>query len=198
MIYIYGDSHGLYNFRGLTTEHCNLSYPAITMFRIGRDKNIIGFQPEHLSESNTFILNYGEIDCRCHIGRQTEDFNIVCHQLIDAFFTTISETITKYKQIIICGIVPSIRRHEYEDIHGPVTHAFPYVGSDDERSRNSLKMNELIVASCVKYGYIYIDLFEDYARSDNTLKFELSDQICHIKENKKILDKLSKIITTEI
>ena len=68
MIYIYGDSHANNNFRGLTLPSINKYESSITMFRIGRDNSIINF--ESSNESDTNILCYGEVDCRCHIQQQ--------------------------------------------------------------------------------------------------------------------------------
>ena len=43
MIYIYGDSHAEFNFKRLKLPHINFRQANITMFRVGRDNEIINF-----------------------------------------------------------------------------------------------------------------------------------------------------------
>jgi hypothetical protein len=72
MIYIYGDSHGMFSFKKLNIPHRNYSEISVTMHRIGRDNQIINFNNiEHNNES-IICLVYGEVDCRCHIQRQID------------------------------------------------------------------------------------------------------------------------------
>jgi hypothetical protein len=70
MIYFYGDSHCQYSFKGLNLEHKNFYQASVTMHRIGRDNTIINFNNNKLNSIN--VLCYGEVDCRCHIGRQID------------------------------------------------------------------------------------------------------------------------------
>ncbi len=194
MIYIFGDSHANFNFRGLTEPHYNLHQPSITMHRIGRDGYIINFDQSFCSVENTFILCYGEVDCRCHVARQIatgRELNEICNELINKYIETIQASITEYRQIILCSITPPLRRREYEDIHGPITHEFPFIGTDEERVKYTLLMNKLLKEAAEKNGYRYLDLWSHYARSeDGTLNSEYSDSICHIINNTFILEQL--------
>ena len=66
MIYIFGDSHGGTNFLGLTLEHKNCSINSVTMFRVGRDNEILNWDPSFNGPENIFIFNHGEVDCRSY------------------------------------------------------------------------------------------------------------------------------------
>jgi hypothetical protein len=93
---IYGDSHGFLSFRGLTMNHRNLSQFSRTMFRIGRDNQIVNFQPSHSSKDTIFCLVYGEVDVRGHVGKQVHygrHHETVCKELVDAYFRTIRQNI---------------------------------------------------------------------------------------------------------
>lgn len=136
MIYIFGDSHANANMYDFDLPHTYLHQVAITMHRIGRDNNIINFDESYNREGNTFILFYGEIDCRCHIhkqlqqGRKLED---IVEELVSNYFKTISNNITKYKQIIIGSVTPPVCKLFHESKFGVITHEFPILGSNEER-----------------------------------------------------------------
>ena len=70
MLYIYGDSHAYFSFNNLKLRHMQLFQYSVTMHRITRDNTIINFHNSHLGYQNIFCLVYGEIDVRCHIGKQ--------------------------------------------------------------------------------------------------------------------------------
>lgn len=43
MIYLFGDSHASYSFKNLPLDHIDKHHASITMFRVGRDNEIINF-----------------------------------------------------------------------------------------------------------------------------------------------------------
>ena len=190
MLYIFGDSHALFSFKGLTIPHQNRSYPSITMYRIGRDNCIINYTSDIDLSENTIVICYGEVDCRCNIGKQIllgRNEDLLIEELVSSYFRTISQ-ISK-AQIIIVGVIPSVSQKEHEKIHGPITHEFPFVGSDEDRIRYRNKVNEKLKDYSLKNGYIYFNPYEYYTRSDGILKRELSDNNCHLGDNTYFLEK---------
>jgi hypothetical protein len=191
MIYIYGDSHAMLSFNGLTLENINKSHSNITMFRVGRDNTIINFDNNQvLSKNDVTIIVYGEIDCRCHIQKQInlgKNEDDVINELVTNYFNTLKNNL-KYDNIkIIVGIIPQSKQSDYEDINGPITHEFPFVGKDEDRIRYTNKMNQLIENMCVINNYIYFNPYSYYTRDDGTLKYELSDSTVHLKDNSHFL-----------
>ena len=197
MIYVFGDSHAQFNMKGFAIPHINLYHYSITMFRIGRDNHIINYSDTYNNPDNTFILFYGEVDCRCHIGKQIllgRELNEIIENLVSQYFNTIKNNITSYKQIIISSITPPICKERYESIYGPNTSEFPFIGTDDERILYTQLMNNKLREYCNKYNYIFLDTYNYY--SDNgLLYFDKSDSICHIIENKYIHDIIISHIT---
>jgi len=47
-------------------------------------------------------------------------------------------------KIIVVGVIPPIKQCEHENIHGPILHQFPFVGTDEDRGRFTIKVNQLI------------------------------------------------------
>lgn len=196
MLYIFGDSHANNNFYNIDIENVNLYQNSITMYRIGRDGVIINFDSSYNSENNTFILLYGEVDCRCHIGKRVElgiEYENVCEEIVNNYIETIKKNIIKYKQIIICSITPPYCRYDYESINGPITHEFPFIGSDEERVKYTILVNKLLKEKCIKNNFTFLDIFEFYSGENGTLKSELSDKVCHIIDNEYIIQELKKI-----
>lgn len=196
MIFIYGDSHSYYSFRDLTLEHKNYNQSAITMFRIGRDNKIINFNSTEHDTNSVICLLYGEIDCRCHIKKQVETGRTeddVIKELVNNYFKTIDYNVRLKKAVIVVGVTPAIRKMDYESKHGPVTHEFPFLGTDEERVMYTNKTNAHIKKNCTLFGYIYFDPYDYYKREDGTLRYELSDSLCHIGDNSHFLSKFNDV-----
>ena len=68
------------------------------------------------------------------------------------------------------------------------------IGTDEERVLYTQLMNRSLKEKCIEEGFTFFNYYDDYARLDGTLKFELSDGICHIKDNSMLLEKLEKIL----
>ena len=197
MIYIYGDSHMDNSFRNLKLEHTNLYRPSITMFRIGRDNEIINFNRDNIKKGDTIVLGYGEIDCRCHIHRQIlsgKKEDDIIYELVNNYFNTIlKNTKDLYARIIIVGVIPPTNQSEYEKINGPIQHEFPFVGTDEERVRYTNKINNLLYNFSIAYNYIYFNPYDYYTRLDGTLKYEFSDSNVHLRHNSHFLEKFNPL-----
>ncbi len=199
MLYIYGDSHSFFSFKNLTIPYETRHQFSITMFRVGRDNTIINFNPaEHDSES-IICVAYGEVDCRCHIRRQIKLFRTedsVIRELVTNYFRTLQNNIKNVKKVIVVGVIPPTRRYDYESLNGPITHQFPFVGTDSDRVRYTLKVNALIERFCNMHGYIYFNPYAYYTRDDGTLKYEFSDKNVHLGDNSYFLERFGELYTT--
>jgi hypothetical protein len=199
MIYIYGDSHAEFSFKGLTIPHRNCREYSITMFRVGRDNCIINYNQNEVTSEDIVCLVYGEVDCRCHIQRQInlgKNEDAVISELLHKYFNTIKNNIKTYKKIVVTSVIPPTCQSVYETRHGPITHAYPFVGSDEDRVRFRTKMNNLMETLCAEYGYIYFNPYDFYTNTNGTLKDELSDTNVHIgkEHTKEIIEAFTKLI----
>ena len=196
MIYLYGDSHAYFSFKQLSIPNQNYYQASITMFRIGRDGVIIHFKRNMMRSGDTIVLSYGEVDCRCHIqkqidlGRQEDE---VINDLVAKYIQTIkNNTVGLNVQIILVGVIPPTKRNEYEELHGPITHEFPFVGIDEDRIRYTNKINRLLEKEANLNHYFYFNPYSYYTRQDGTFKFELSDQNVHLGDNSYFLQKFTE------
>ena len=195
-LYIYGDSHGRESLRGIENS-VNKSQSSITMFRIGRDKLIINFSPSDLVDGDVFIFVYGEVDCRCHVGKQvqlgrSEDEVIV--SLVRSYIETIHSTIPNSKKVVVLGVIPPVHQLEHEAIHGPITHEFPFVGTDEDRHRYTQRVNQELEKVCSEFGYQYVYPYGPYTDQYGFLIRKLSDNNCHIGPNEAILEHMRRFL----
>lgn len=199
MIYIYGDSHAYFSFKNLKIDYNSLHCFSITMFRIGRDNIIINFNKDIIQKSDIIILSYGEIDCRCHIQRQInlgKNEDNVINELVNNYFQTIKNNIINIDaKIIIVGVIPPTKQYDYEILHGPILHEFPFIGSDEDRVRYTNKVNKLLEELSIINNYIYFNPYYYYERPDGTLKHELSDSTVHLGNNSFFLEKFIDLYT---
>jgi len=197
MIHIYGDSHANRSFKNLKLPNNDFHSNSITMFRIGRDNIIIRFSKNMIKKGDILVMVYGEVDCRCHIQRQVDlrrNEDDVINELVTNYFNTIkNNTLDLDVKIIIVGIIPTTKQYELESIHGPITHAFPFVGSDENRVIYTNKVNKLLEEFANKNNYIFFNPYSYYTREDGTLKFELSDSVGHLEDNSVFLEKFVEL-----
>lgn len=160
MIHIYGDKYANRSFKNLKLPYNDFHASSITMFRIGRDNIIINFRKNMINNGDIVVMVYGEVDCRCHIQRQVnlgKNEDDVINELVTKYFNTIkNNTIDLDVKIIIVGIIPTTKQYEYESIHGPILHAFPFVGSDENRVIYTNKVNKLLEEFANKNNYIFL------------------------------------------
>ena len=199
MIYIYGDSHARFSFTNLNLEHKDLHCPSITMFRVGRDNAIINFDSNQVfNENDVIVISYGEVDCRCHIQRQINtgrEEDSVINELVEKYFQTITNALyNKNLRVIIVGVIAQTRQFDYEVLNGPITHEFPFVGTDEDRVRFTLKVNLKLEELANKNSYTYFNPYSYYTREDGTLKHELSDRTVHLGDTSHFLERFYAIL----
>jgi hypothetical protein len=178
---IYGDSHPLLLFKGLSIEHRNLFDFGKTMFRVGRDQAIINFRESHNHEDGIFCLAYGEVDIRAHIGKQVQlgrHHVTVCKELVQEYFQAIKKNIVKYKAIIIVAVPPPVDPNDHRHAHN-----LPFVGTNSDRVIYTRDMNTMLDFACKQAGYHFLNPFDFYMRSDGMLNYDLSDGCIHVGKN---------------
>ena len=198
-IFVYGDSHAHFNFRNI--PHHDFHRASITMHRIGRDNIIINFDSSMHDSNSIIVLNYGEVDCRNHIRKQIEkgrEEETVIEDLVTCYFETVKKNVFNHKHIIIVAVVPPTEILQYESVNGPITHEYPFVGTDSERVRYTERMNALLQHKCsdYDYGYIFFDPFQHYKNENGCLKRELSDSNVHVGDTTLLIKKFDELLAT--
>lgn len=200
MIHVFGDSHGNFNFKGLTRPNQNYHINSTTMHKVGRDRlNYIDFNNYNIKNGDTIIYQVGEVDCRCHIGKQLKlgrKLNEIITTLSDNFIKSIEINADRYNdlKVIVACVPPPTKREDVERIHGPITHKYPFVDSDDERVNYTKLLNINLKKLCDDNNYIFLDYYSYYSDENGCLIFELSDTTGHIRDNNRIIELINKIM----
>jgi len=196
---LYGDSHSLLLFKGLQVEHRNLFEFGKTMFRVGRDQQIIKFNETHNDPNRIFCLIYGEIDVRAHIGKQVyygHHHMQVCKNLVDAYMKAIKTNILSYKAIIIVAVPPPVDPADHTiPGHTHIT-PLPFVGTNQDRVIYTNDINTLLEIACKENGYHFLCPFDYYKKEDGTLNYTLSDGCIHIGINTNFLEAFNRLYSS--
>ena len=162
----------MFNFTNIKYDVKNNYQFSITMHRVGRDKlNFINFRSYGIKDNDIIIYQFGEVDCRCHIGKQLllgRKIDEITLELINNYINSINENLIGYQniKIIICCIPPTMNQQYYENLHGPITHEFPFVGINEERIKYTLLVNDLLKKKCIEKSYYFFDYYNHYINDE--------------------------------
>lgn len=190
-ILVVGDSHSR-EFKGI--EECQIHWVGpVTMHRIGRD-GLDGFDlSSQLQEAEAVVLVFGEIDVRCHIGKQVDRAQRSCEEAIDTlarnYIRTILKNRERYQNLwIVYSVTPPIDH--------PSTPEFPFYGSLQQRAEYAELLNAKLDELCWLENIPFLDTYNFYALEDDTLDPSMSDGNVHINHiyNQPIREALDAIL----
>lgn len=147
-----------------------------------------------LSDHDTVIFCFGEIDVRCHVYKRACIENILYKHIIDSlvhnYFRAIRDMIEKCaKKCLNVGVYnippPSRKSTQRENIH------YPYQGTDDERKAYTVYMNMCLKEECHKYAYTFVDIYNDYMDEEGFLDVRTSDGGIHIGQGDSLHEFMS-------
>ena len=193
-IYVIGDSHS-FEFEGI--PNCIICYIGPrTMHRIGRDGlSILDFRTFNIQESDVVVLVFGEIDVRCHIGKQRDEAKRDIDEIIDAliknYFRSIMTNISFYKNLSVFVYTVTPPRDYGDSLE------FPIYGTITDRICILKRLNEKLKKTAQEFNIEVIDVFDDFADLEGKLFPALSDGTVHISSrcNQPIRKQIEKFIT---
>lgn len=216
MVHIIGDSHAFFCFNntqsGITANEIstfyyskndlNITIPfyihwlgSRTMHRVGRD-GIQGLNIRQLGvqENDIAVFLFGEVDVRCHIGRQRDqekrDSNEVIETLVRNYLQVIADNKKTYNNIfcVVVSVTPPCDRG--------FNPAYPFYGPLQERVTITKELNKFLQYYGQKTDISFLDIYSMYAEPDGSLGVSLSDGIIHInpKYNTPIKEKLVELL----
>ncbi len=194
LIHVIGDSHSM----ELSQVPGTLIHwlGPITMHRVGRDGlGCVNLQTLGVQEGEVAIFAFGEIDVRCHIGKQRDEYRRNLNEIIETLATNYIQTILANRalyQKLLCVIYSITPPRE-----GYRCPYFPYYGTIQDRVAITRKLNARLASLCSLVGIEFLDVYKDYATSKGTLKPEDCDANVHIEpsHNQPIIEKLNQILT---
>ncbi len=196
-IHVFGDSHSTCCFgsglipEGTTSNHAiaydqkttlNLAVHHLgprTMHRIGRDGlAILNFKKHNIQNDDVVVLTFGEIDVRCHIGKQHDetkrDLDEILNTLVNNYMRTINLNRAQYANVS-CVIMETMPPSK--DGFNP---NYPFWGTLADRANITKKLNARLLEACCEHNILYLPMHDLYANSDGTLNMTLSDGCVHV------------------
>jgi len=215
-IHVIGDSHGFFCFNNkqslITKDEQSLffyskneKYDAFpfyihwlesrTMFRVGRD-GVAGLNIKRygVGEGDMVVFVFGEVDVRCHIGKQRDEKQREEQEVIDSlassYIAAIKSNMKNYSSLkcVVMSIVPPSDKG--------FNIAYPYYHTLADRVKLTRSLNDNLRNKCERNGIYYLDIYSLFAKEDGSLNESISDGIIHIhpKNNKIIKEKLIELI----
>lgn len=176
------------------------------MYSFGRDKNIIVNQNQ-INNGDYVCFCFGEIDCRAHINKYEPNWKETIDNLVSEYFIAISNNTSNLNvKTCVYNAVPQLERSlpenmwitkwDMDNAHNP--EVLPALGTDEDRVKYTLYMNQKLKEYCKLYNYIFFDVYDKYINDKGYLNPTYSDTNCHIKDPIFIREKLIKILNNEL
>jgi len=144
-----------------------------------------------LNKDGLWIFTLGEIDIRCHFynqihekGRREDE---VIYDLANRYFNKILTLNGRY-DVAIMSVVPPMQydfRKEEVD-KDPAFGIYAVKGSDEERSRYTMKFNRLLDEYAFGEGIMYLNIYSRYKDENGMLPIDMSDGNVHILNRGKV------------
>lgn len=215
-IHIFGDSHASFCFSNERTEiprkeHSYYHYMddsiskqiefsinwfgSKTMFSIARDRlNAINLKNFGVQEDDVVVFVFGEIDARCHIGKQRDikkrDLEEIINSLTRGFIQAIEENKMLFQTLycVVVSVTPPT--------NDAFNEVFPYHGTLEDRATITRQLNDALQSLCTQHAIDFLDIYSHYANKDGILDNAQSDGVVHVnpKENNRIKDQLIRLL----
>lgn len=147
-----------------------------------------------LSDHDTVIFCFGEIDVRCHVHKRVCVEGVpherIIEDLVQNYFRALRDIIEKCEKkslkVGIYNIIPPSRKStQQENIH------YPYQGTDDERRLYTTYMNMCLKKQCQIHEYTFVDIYHDYMDKEGFLDVNTSDGGIHIGQGDSLHEFMS-------
>lgn len=195
-VYALGDSHS-----GTLHPWCeSINFGAETIYSLtsGKiDNHFKVFQDQKmLVKDGLWVFCFGEIDIRCHVHKQIHvkgrNEDEVLTSLVDGYLKKIN---VLHNDIAVMSVVPPCyydnRKSEVDA--DPASLIYQIVGSDEDRSRYTRKLNDYMEEQCVLMGIPYLDIYGLYKDERGMLPVDVSDGNVHILNRGKVGEFLKAI-----
>lgn len=184
ILHTYGDSHasewGAWDKLGIPGLDVRINHiQGKLMYSFGRDMMEV---VSGVRDGDMVVFCFGEIDCRCHINKYEPQWEKVVDDIVDKYFRAIEKNVKNLNvTTFVYNVVPPLERELPENLHTEIGNLLPSLGSDEDRKRYTLYMNERMLQYCKwEYPYVFFDVYHEYVNERGYLNPEFSDKNCHI------------------
>ncbi|PCI94361.1 hypothetical protein COB11_03965 [Candidatus Aerophobetes bacterium] len=195
-VHIIGDSHTRTFSR---IPYCKIDWLGpVTLHRVGRDGlDIVDFRKLKIKDGDVVVFTFGEIDTRCHIGRQILDHKRKLHEVTELlakkYIQTILANCKNYSNILPIVYLPTPPGNKQKEVPN---YRFPFIGTNQQRVLWAKTLNKDLLKQCRKFKIPCINTYHIYSTPDGLLKRNLTDGHIHIhpRHAQPIKNRLDQII----
>jgi len=197
-LHTYGDSHASrhggwdnINIKDLSIRKNHLG-PKLMFTFSNKDININNV----VKNTDYLIFCFGEIDCRCHIGKYKPNTTSNINNLVTSYINTIKDITSNLdpSKVLVYNVVPPLERELAENLFRKGKSSLPTIGTDEEIKNYTLYMNKKLKEQSKDNGFIFFDVYDKYTNNKGFLIKELSDGNCHIKNPIHVQELLINIL----
>lgn len=131
--------------------------------------------------NSTILFVFGEIDCRCHLGKQAElqerPINETVEECVNRYFDVITEVRNLGFNIGAWGVIPSTDFSKYEP-----DHPFPSYGTCQQRNIITKLFNNYLDQLCKINDIIFVSIFEEMLNIDLTANLDYYMDVNHLSQ----------------
>lgn len=180
-IFTVGDSHAWHAWLKIPNVVTGTVGPML-MYSFGRDKPLL---TQHIPLDSILCFCWGEIDCRCHVHKY-QPWQQAVDSIVEEYFKAIDLNVERRdsKLVWIYNVVPPIRNARESP-------SFPFLGTLEERIEYVRRMNQRLSET----KYTFIDLQDEYANSDGSMKDGISDLHVHVEDEKPLTNWIDKNVS---
>ena len=97
-----------------------------------------------VKENDTVIFSFGEIDCRCHVGKYPNNEEVI-EKLVSGYLTAVNDNVKRFSSLKtrVYKIPPPAEKNTTKD-----NPDYPFVCSDEERKKYVTTFNGFLRKKC--------------------------------------------------
>lgn len=193
-IFVIGDSHAYNGWQNIQNSlpgvYVHIRHLGPKLMYSLKTTDLEFVRREKINQGDILVFCFGEIDARCHIHKY-EDAPSVISNMVKQYLNIIRDIVFGLPKIQVCLYFVPPAVHSEGLYNNP---EYPYVGTDEDRKKYVISINDRLNQMSKEFGYIFIDLTRDYTDDDGFLRKELSDGGPHIKETKPLINFIKGMI----
>jgi len=204
-LHTFGDSHCEWAFKNIPGVVCHPFYSKLCYSFGVHGLNLLNISDPiyKVAAGDAVLFLFGEIDCSCHVWRQSilqeKSYEIIIDELVKRYMNAILENIKLIKnvKVLVASVPPPARVAEvfYEPtLDGKTWVKHRFQGTDKDRKRYFQYFNSIVKEKCKTFEYKYLDIYTPYQTEDGYLSRKYSDTSVHIKDPLFIKDQLREFL----
>jgi len=159
-----------------------LAYNLCSLNTTTKGRELLLFLLRLIPKKSNLLLIYGEIDCRAHLGKQSDlqrrEIEDIVQECVDKYFKVILEIKNMDFNVGVWGVIPSTN---IPCDYGP-DHPFPSYGTCQQRNITTRLFNNYLNELCCQENIIFVSIFEELLNPNLTANIDYYMDVNHLSQ----------------